>query len=265
MTSSVQYSPTLPKSTLFLHMGPGLNAGIERKLFSHKNPEVDYWDQPAVRGPHAYSDLLAETLRRVESLYASGSSPINLVAHSFGGILAAEVLRKIPEKVSSLTLLSTGHDLVKSFYLLLSRLASDSATPADLRKKMETHLRENPEPTLDPFWSTIGMIVEDPNFMRLYWPTDSHFTEHRKLAEKFPPLDFLTFEATLNSYLRIPSEIPKRISWDGPVTLILGDRDPLLTVGETTRYWRTLFPSLLSKVRPGSGHFVHLEDYILSS
>jgi len=250
------------KTALFLHMGPGLNAVTESMLLGSRNPAVDYWDQPSVTGENAFSDLVEAAITKAKALAAASGKPIELIAHSFGGHLAREIIDKTPETVASLTLLSTGHDLVASFHTLLRKLEKDSETPAELLLKMTEYLRENPGARLATFWLEVGMIVKDQTFGRPYWPTKELFQNFLAVFAKAPPLSFPTFKAVVNSFLRKRDFIPKRMQWKGPVSLILGDCDPLIQVSETVMYWQTLFPQLTKTIRKNSGHYAHIEDVL---
>lgn len=243
-------------------MGPGLNSTAESILLSSQNPTVDYWDQPAVTGDRAFEDLVDAAVTRAQTLAQASGKPIKLIAHSFGGQIAREIIAKTPETVDSLTLLSAGHDLVASFHSLLTALSVDTETPTELRLKATTFLHEHPEARLENFWTEVGMIVQDPSFERLYWPSIELYQNYTVIAEKAPPLSFPTFKDVANSFLRKVDFIPKRMQWKGPVSLTLGDRDPLILVSETEKYWQTLFPQLTKTIRKNSGHFVHLEDVL---
>lgn len=252
------------KTTLFLHMGPGLTAGVERVVLGPLHPEVDYWDQPLVSGLNAFTDLVNAALARAELLAENNRGKVHLVAHSFGGHIAREICELRPKSVASLTLFNTGFDVVGGFHSLLNALARDPGTPAALRKSAIDFLLSNPVSHLELLWPMFGIITQDPNFMRLYWKNEALFLRHQKLSANLPPFAFQTYQDALNSFLKTFNATPKQPSWDGPVHLVLGDSDPTISAGETITYWQTVFPKLTTAIRKKSCHFTHLEDELLT-
>ena len=69
---------------LFLHFGPGGNAGLERKWLSSNIASVDFWDQP--KNVSSFEELV----QRCASHYKSGQYD-GIIAHSFGCDLALKV------------------------------------------------------------------------------------------------------------------------------------------------------------------------------
>lgn len=242
-------------------MGPGLSAFAEREILSQSWPKnTDFWDQPAVSGPAAYRDLVEATFEKIETLSAGGKNKIDLVAHSFGGNLARECLEKMGASVASVRLISTGPDPVAGFHRLLKRLVAEEETESTLQKKIAAFFAESPLPGRESLWEMIGLIGQDPNFMRIYWPERALYDAYNGIAARGPGIDFSTFQDVLNDFSRKDPAIPSRILWKGKAELILGEKDPLLDPEEVARYWRTCFPELDVRRKPDSGHFPHLED-----
>ncbi|NQZ18854.1 MAG: hypothetical protein HRT44_06305, partial [Bdellovibrionales bacterium] len=93
-------------------MGPGSHSKIEKEVLGSKYPEVDFWDQPHISNQENSFEILVDSvINRVTELAQNcPGGKVDLISHSFGGLLAVNALRKVPEKVNSLTLISTGYD-----------------------------------------------------------------------------------------------------------------------------------------------------------
>ncbi len=249
-------------TTLFLHMGPGMNAGVERQVLQNSYPNTVFWDQPIIQGENAFVELTNECIEKSKSLYQTFRKPIHLHAHSFGGMLALEMIKKCPEIYASLTLCATGSDPVFGYFQLLKRIVNSNETDPKIKSKAIEFFKTHSEPTLSTLWELIGMIAAEPDFMRLYWTEKNKFSKFKNLTANAPPIHFGAFHDILNSFLKNFDNIPKRISWDKPCTLILGDQDPLISVMDTSAFWKTSLPQIEINVRKNSGHFVHIEDFI---
>lgn len=247
-------------------MGPGMSAFAERELLRDRwPPNTDFWDQPQVNGPTAYRDLVAATFSKLEELSGGGKRKVDLIAHSFGGQLARECAGNMGEIVDSVRLISTGPDPLSGFYRLLIRLADDSRTDPALREKMSAFLAARPKSSDAPLWEMVGLIVQDPEFMRVYWPKRSLFEAYLGVAARGPALAFSTFQDVLNDFSRNGPPIPTRITWKGRAELVLGEKDPLMDPDETERFWKACFSDLKVTRESRSGHFPHLEDALRSA
>lgn len=245
-------------------MGPGLNSFVERELLREKWPTAcDFWDQPQVTGDSAYRDLIDAALSKAETLSEGGRRKIDLIAHSFGGHLARECVEKMGETVNSVRLISTGHDPTVGFHRLLGKLSIDGETPAAVRDAAQALLARYPIPDQAPLWEMVGLIVQDPAFMRLYWPSRNHYDAYLKASARAPQLAFQTFQDVLNDFSRNGPPIPSRISWKGKAELILGSEDPLIDPTKVRSYWETCFSNLKVSIQPHSGHYPHLENVLL--
>lgn len=251
-----------PVRTLFLHMGPGMNAGAERLLLG-KLPAysaVDFWDQPASTGPGAFNRIAEAATVRAEALAQTHGEPIALIAHSFGGHFAREIILRSPQSVHSVCLISAGHDVAGQFLRLLTKLSVNEETPADLAREMRDYLRNSTGDAVSHVWEIIGWITRDPNFMRLYWSDRRQFDVFTHLTRDLPPLDFETFQCVVKDFLTSPSFMPTSMEWKGKAELVLGANDPLMDLRDCPAYWRGFFPQLEVEVRRSSGHYPHLES-----
>ncbi|MGE0763535.1 MAG: alpha/beta fold hydrolase [Bdellovibrionales bacterium] len=248
------------KSTLFLHMGPGLNAHVERQVLSAHFPEVHFWDQPAVLGPGAFDQLVQSALAQVESMYQSTQRPVKLMAHSFGGQLARAIIGRRPELIGDSIFYNAGYCPATAFYRLLRRLGQDAQTPGDLKQDIAAFLKLHPQAEINRLWDYVTMVVRDANFMRLYWAKQKHFEHYVALSAGGPTLLFQTFQDVLNDFylIRRPAQ---RLAWSGRVRLEMGDQDPLIDVQADASQWGAIFANLHLVVQPDSGHYSHLEPY----
>ena len=251
---------------LFLHMGPGLHAGVERKLLSQEDQQTDFWDQPLDLDPHhAFRELAEQTAQKVESMYKNLGQPIDLVAHSFGGHISTQVLALNGHRVRSCRFVSTGYDIPRGFANLLRLLAAQPNSSIDFKKKARDLLAvEMQEPNLAKFWEVVSLIVTMPDFMRLYWPADSLYNSYLELAALFPPLNFSVFKNVLDDFLTNYFKKSPNLSWMGPVHFEIGSKDPLMVVESEMRDWKSLYPQATFSVRQQSGHFVHLEEKLVA-
>jgi pimeloyl-ACP methyl ester carboxylesterase len=244
-------------------MGPGLNSFPEERLLAAIWPEnTVFWNQPPTSGSEAYRDLVGYTLEKLDDL--AQKEKINLIGHSFGGHLLRECLTNRPEKVNSVTLISTGHDPITGFHRLLEKLLADNETPLIAKEKVTELVLKYPNLNDAPLLELVQAIVQDPEFMRLYWPNFSEYLKFKTINELAPAFHFQTFIDVLNDFSRNASSIPTRIEWKGDAELILGENDPLINTDRTESYWKTCIQDLHVTKVPNSGHFPHLENMFRS-
>jgi pimeloyl-ACP methyl ester carboxylesterase len=259
---------TSKKTGLFLHMGPGFHSLIEAQLLARHWPHLEYWNQPLISEPFAaFKQLVDASKTKVNELYSYTGEPIQLVAHSFGGHIATQILREMPEKIESCDFYSTGYNIPESFYSLLQHLQKDSATEAGLKNQIDIFIKsKNGEaPNKSEIWSYLTLISQDPTFFRFYWPTAELFQKYISFAANTPATDILTFQNVLNDFLDQHFQIEnlKPVKWSGKINFHLGDQDPLLLLDSETKIWKTLYPQAEFNILKTSGHFIHLENFLL--
>lgn len=251
------------KNVLFLHMGPGLNAFPERKLLSASHPQTDFWDQPPIATPEKSFSLLVQAVQeKINRMYIETKKPVRIMAHSFGGHLITHALKAVGDKVSACEFFATGYDLPGGFFKLLKTLLADSKTEDALKSEIQQFLKSGKtHPSAADIWNYIGLIVKDPSFMRLYWPSEELHKRYLKISSTGPQLDALTFQYVLSDFMNSNwTESPETSSWSGPITIHLGAKDPLLDVDREANLWKRIYPQSEFRTHFNSGHYVHLED-----
>ncbi len=256
--------PQRPATTLFLHAGPGLNAHVERQVLGDRYPHIHFWDQPSLpQRAGAFRFLVDAAAAEVERLAAASGGRVDLLAHSFGGHLAAALLERLPERVGDCRLVSVIHDVPTGYLNLLRLMAADAATERGLRDDITAFLAAHPATRGDParVWEYFGLIVREAAVLRRYWLEPAHYRRYTELAATGPAWDAETFRNVLEDFLADYGQAPQPVL-DKPVRIELGGRDPLLNLDPEIALWRARFPRADITVRPGSGHFIHLEPYL---
>lgn len=255
----------MPKTTidtLFLHMGPGLNSSIERKVLADDMPNVLFWDQPPVHSlENAFSVLVASAAVKIEEIYQMSNKPVHILAHSFGGHIVSHLLDIIPSKIGNCHLQSTCYDLVSGFFRLLKTMYEDEQISADLKKQIQiffahkkTHQAQSSE-----FWDYLQLIVQDSDFLRYYWPTIDAYEKYMEVARKASGCDMGTFKYVLGDFLNTLRSDIQPYKGKQKIFIELGGRDPLIDIHLEARLWGSRFPHAKICVLPESGHYIHLE------
>lgn len=241
----------MPKSTLFLHWGPGAHAEVEKNLLPHLFPESDwsayhFWNQPKAS---SFSELVGAAVNEASRLANKGK--IRIVAHSSGGVVATEILKKIPNQIENLTLIGTNVYPEVAFVNLARRLGIRNEAYRAAEKQL----------TSETFWPLIGEIMQVPNFGEAYWSKNSasQKSRHTEESAKHAPLDLAVFQAILNDWLKNPRK-NEQIAYSGDVSLMLGEDDPLVVIPDEITAWKATFPALRVKILPHCGHFIHFES-----
>jgi len=257
--------PKAVRETLFLHWGPGSNAYVERQLLGHRYASICFWDQPKIhQSRHAFGCLLDAAVAEAERLAEQAEGTVNLMAHSFGGHLAAGVLAAIPEKIGDCHLFSTGYDVASGFRRLLEIMAADPGTEGHLRNRINGTLQghRSARPDWAEVWRHIELAFSDPEVLHHYWSRPQQYDAYVTLAACAPPLHLQTFQNVLCSFLGKHFGRSQPIRSDHRILIELGGLDPLFAVADARKGWALQFPTAQFIDRPGSGHFIHLEPYL---
>lgn len=238
-------------------MGPGGSSYVERTRLADRLPAVEFWDQPKTYGSAAYTDLVRSCRQKLEDLSRDGS-PVDLIAHSFGGHLAVELMRSSPARVRSCLMVNTVTDLIGGFARLVNTAITDPSVPAELRGDLDKRLKAWRKRDDHDFPALIDVVLAIPDFMSYYWASPASYSEHQRIASQGPPLDLAQFMDVMAEFLRrdgggaLP---PEGI----PVRFLFGAEDPLSDFARECAMWRRFFPGSEFKLIPASGHHVHLE------
>ena len=243
---------------LFLHGGPGLHAAVERAWFGDSLP-VLWWDQPAVAAddPAPFRTLVGHAAKQLQALAASRGGPVDLIAHSFGGQIAAALANEYPALIRRITLLGCAPpDPFRPFLLLGQRLLEAGYDRPGLQDAMKA-AQETPDE--NRFAALIQACFPDPYIPGIYFGPGSAAAKDRylTLARVAPPVDLPTFFAVMIESLHAPP-LAQVEGFAGEVVALLGKHDPLLRVDEDIKRWREIFSQAQFKVMD-AGHFLHLE------
>lgn len=236
---------SVKKSKLFLHMGPGFHALVEKKLFENSYPDVEFWSQPQTS---SFSDLL----QSAESKFLEmKSDKIDLLAHSFGGQLAIQLIQKYPQKIGKVVLLNSGVDPFECFINLALKLGvlneneANQARRAPVSQKMDLILK----------------IAITPKFPFLYWFSEDKMKHYESVYSHVPPLDVNVFVSVFADFLNVQNSLPRDLkSWTGPVSIIASGDDNLLNYKHDVEVWSLYFSRAHFIKLHGVGHYAHVES-----
>jgi pimeloyl-ACP methyl ester carboxylesterase len=236
--------------SLFLHGGPGFNSEVERIWFADTLP-VLWWDQPAVS---AFSELVSAAAAQIDSMSHSSRDGIHLIAHSFGGQIAAALAREFPSKIRSITLLDCPAEPVRPFFLLGDRLLETGGHFPGLAEALAAAKID-----IKHFFALVQACYPGEACPDVYFaPQSSAIRErYQSLAAQAKPLDLASFAAVMSALLTTPNPIVEA-GFHGEVNILMGRHDPLLDRDTDTRQWLTVFPQAKISMLD-AGHGIHFE------
>lgn len=242
--------------TLFLHGGPGLHCSVERTWFGNSLP-VFWWDQPSVAAePEPYAALVTNAVNQLKAMSESAGGQIDLIAHSFGGQIAAALAREQGELIRSITLLGCPPSPLLAFLNFARRLLDNPSEHPGLKEKL-TAIEEYSD--MNRFLALIQACYPSGTLPDSYFGSNSNEVKVRysDIATRTPPLDIATFMAVMQEFLhtRIPAAAD---SYTGDVTLLMGRNDPLLRISGDSEKWLKVFPHAKLRTYP-AGHFLQYE------
>lgn len=220
------------KPMLFLHGGPGYNCATfevtTAKKLSEKGFYVIVYDR---RGEGRSTDTSAkftfqQTFDDINSILSKqGIEKINLLGHSFGGVVATLFAEKYPEKVNSIILISAPVSLQETFRTIIkeskdiykSKKDDENLEYIDMLEKMDTasidyssycfrHAMQNGFYTPKEF-------SEDAQRIYFGFRSDTTITEYGMKMTEEPPTGFWKNEkyTTINLYPDIKNLVAKQI------------------------------------------------------
>lgn len=189
----------------------------------------------------------------VEFLRAVAAPPWRIIGHSMGGLLTGLILRTRPELVRQAVLVNSplpgvtrrlkGRDTLDRTGRALLALKALSQVTAFGRPRLPGFLRG---PELVVVRNALRGFVHDPAAL------DGRVIGRAILSSR-------TTDGV--DFLRLARQLPE---WEAepftarPVTIVLGDRDPLVPASDFDAV-RARYPEALVHVLPGCGHFALLE------
>ena len=190
------------------------------------------WEPPWDVDTHA-ADVLA-------TLDAVGvADPVEIVAHSFGGLVACRVAACAPERVRSLTLLDPAAGLDPG--VCAAAAAADLA--GDGRASSWSSRREAEEA-----W----IAVRPPSG---HWARDEDLDAFLARGDDGRYRLRFSRAAAIAAWSEMARPVPNLGPWRGPVTLVTADREPYLT-DALRRMFRDACGPLLTEVGIDSGHIL---------
>jgi pimeloyl-ACP methyl ester carboxylesterase len=250
------FAMTSRKNTLFLHGGPGLHSAVERVWFGDAL-NVEWWDQPSVSADFSpFSALVTHSASRIEALAASCDGSSNLIAHSFGGLIAVELVRMHPELIGSITLLGCPPDPIGQFILLARRLIEAGYVFPGLRDAL---VEVEHSCNVNNFFALVQACYPDGAIPDIYFGPDSAAARERYLAiaTQTTPMDAASFFMVMQPLLDKPYTM-QRSAFGGTVNILMGQHDPLLDLETDSKKWRSIFPQAKISI-VNAGHGVHFE------
>lgn len=241
---------------LFLHGGPGLHAGIERRWFGDTLP-VNWWDQPSAKegDPAPFASLVSAARQELSRMFAAQGAPVPVVAHSFGALVARALARDVPDLIESVTLLAPTRNVFCALQRLAARLPSEAIAGAGGSFAEVGH---EPRPSRERFVEFIQQLVAVESLSDHYWGAESAGARDRykRIADELAPLDTETFLAVAYDSLRDPSG-ESTPNLKTPARIIVGRQDPLFDESDIC-LWQIEFPNLEVDWRD-CGHCTHFE------
>lgn len=242
--------------SLFLHMGPGLNADAERLLLGPHCEHITFWNQPEQPSSDgAFLTLCEQTCKKIEQM-AKATGKINIIAHSFGGNIAVQCLKTHSSYIEKCQFIGTvfyfGPSMLRR---VMTYLSEAPETTVEFQQKFSDFLRNPQSP--DGFWDYFGVIAQDPTFLRAYWHDFKALDEYVKTMAQCRPLDVTSFTNIVNDFLKQPEVVSS--PYRAPIEIIYGEHDHLIDLVAEKSAWLKLFPQAVFTLIPDAGHFCHLE------
>lgn len=239
-TSNLSHYPDKPYPVTAIH-GSASSGALWKKLASHcLSGRTLFAPDLAGYGLHDQKKLnvhatLEERATPVIQAIERMSRPTHLVAHSFGGSVALEILKKIPHKVKSLTL----------FEPVAPALLRDSNQPGDPRLLGDML-------SLSEIVSGTSGQVGMETFINFWhepgaWEILPEAAQAR-LAELAP----VVYQDFREAY-RIKADSFSSIDYQGPVKILIGNKTNMHAKRMATLI-QDYFPAACLQTLPGMGH-----------
>lgn len=242
--------------TLFLHGGFGWHCAVERAWFGDSLP-VLWWDQPSVAAESKpYAALVKNAANQIKAMSDTAGCQIDLIAHSFGGQIAATLATEQGELIRSITLLGCPPSPLAAFFNFAHGLFEATPEHPGLKETLsalEKHRDMGNLMALVQLCYPGGALPE-----RYFAPAASDIkARYFDIVSRTPALDIATFMTVMQDFLHTRTPAPAE-SYAGEVRLLMGRHDPLLSVIEDGKKWLKVFPRAKLEMHD-AGHFLQLE------
>lgn len=226
-------------------MGPGFHSKIESQFFAKNHPHIVFWNQPLTT---SFEDLTNATLHKIEEIYNSSKTPVNLYAHSFGGQLALYAVLNNPELIGKIKMLNSAFDPFECFLNL-----------SDLDEDIKTKIRSS---STSEKMQLIFTLASRQDFSNMYWKSLQKKQQYDQAAANYENLDVTTFAQVFSSFLDsqyykklVNKELQIPAAWNKPMTVLRSVEDNLIKKPSDCDNWKTLFKSANIVNILNSGHY----------
>ncbi|MFZ3228959.1 MAG: alpha/beta fold hydrolase [Pseudobdellovibrio sp.] len=234
-------------NTLFLHMGPGFHAQIERYLYGDEYSSIDFWDQPCSL---SFEELVNSACVKVQDIYRTSNQQVTLIAHSFGGVLAEAISKVHPDIIKKIVLINSNADPFECF-VNLAEYTSKEKLDLDLIRNF----------TVPEKMKFVIEVASSPNFKDLYWTSKESQVHWEEVFSRFDFMNTDTFLKVFSDFLTYKEKIKsEKTTWLGVVEVYQSVNDLLLKEDKNSNDWMLRFPNVqIFRNQPG-GHYLHIEN-----
>jgi pimeloyl-ACP methyl ester carboxylesterase len=219
---------------------------------------VDWWDQPKVKaGDRSPLQALADAAAsRLRELAGASASTVNVVAHSFGGLIARSLCDAAPQLIGQVTLLGCSIDPSRAV-LRMARHVATTANPGMALRRLVASADDGVM-SAKYFFDLVQALWLTPGLLEMYFARASETAARRylELADGYPECDFETYELAMREQLTATPNLSCS-SFTGEVHVLFGVEDPLIG-SEDRDAWQAIFPNATYR-EVSAGHMVHFE------
>lgn len=249
---------SMRNKSLFLHLGPGMNAEPEKLAFSKANPHITFWNQPLINSALTAFDVLTKEAKKQIEILSHDSHKVNLIGHCFGASVAVECLRTHADYIEECQLIAPTFCMNEFLVSLLKALGQRTDTSEELKEKISSFLTAPYTPEL--FWEGYKLIMQDANFSRCYW----YSSEKQKIYQTFAQnlsFDEMTFKNVVDDFLGL--NLHKKLpAFSGKVSFVIGNQDSILKDSATLNLAKSHYKNSSTSLVENSSHYPHFETTV---
>lgn len=242
---------------LFLHMGPGFHADIERTWLKPLNDRVEFWNQPKVYGKDAFLDLVEATAEKITQMHRSSQQKVNVIAHCFGVHIISRLMEKKFPHIGTVLLVGASRPEV-GFYNLLSRIQKQANIDDSIHSEIKSFFIKNPAPDKSLFFQLVSILIKIPDFSSYYWSDKKLYEKYLNIGSQFQTIDFQAFSDVMHSFIN-QKDLSTLANPTYDITFLSGNQDIFIEFESEQTYWKTIYPNSKFKLVNNANHHVHLE------